>query len=253
MSTLKSMKKCRKILDLFVEHKALSLHEITNLVEMPKTTVYRLLCSLVELGFLRQRTDLRYELGYSFLSFAHLVQERLDLRKVALPYMYRLKEEVNEGVNLIVRDGDEGIYIEKVDTERLVRVYTRVGRRAPLYAGACPRILLTFMHEDDQEEYLQKTELQKYASGTITDPKQLREVLRQARKLGYTVSFSELEEYTAAVAAPIRDARGKVLAGLSISGLADRFSEKRLPFLIEKVTKTADRISQELGYLGGKR
>ncbi|EGL84159.1 transcriptional regulator, IclR family [Caldalkalibacillus thermarum TA2.A1] len=133
----KTVIKTMEMLKLFIDRERLTLQEMVELLQMPKTSVYRMAQSLVELGFL-QKTNDYYQLGLAFLSFGMLVAERLDLRRIALPIMKRLKEETKEAVNLVIRDGDEAIYNEKVDTSEPVRVYTKVGQRAPLYAGACP-------------------------------------------------------------------------------------------------------------------
>nr|WP_109429905.1 IclR family transcriptional regulator [Sulfoacidibacillus thermotolerans] len=203
--------------------------------------------SLTDMGLL-QKEDGKYRLGLTFLQFGLLVSERLDVRKVALPLMYSLRDEVGEAVNLIVRDRDEAIYVEKVDTEQPVRVYTQTGRRAPMYAGACPRILLAFLPFQEQEQYVGNVELKPLAKGTITDRAVLRSVLSESRIKGYSISHSELENDTSAVAAPIFDHRGMVIAGLSIAGPTTRFDEERVWTLVERVVFYAHECSTRLGY-----
>lgn len=130
-----------------------------------------------------------------------------------------------------------------------LRVYTAVGRRAPLYAGACPRILLSYFSEEEKRRYIEEVDLKQFADGTIVDKKQLLEVLQMAKKEGYTISYSELENHTAAIAAPIFASDGTVVAGISISGLAIEYSESNISYFIAKVKETAHRISKELGFL----
>ncbi|TKJ02703.1 IclR family transcriptional regulator, partial [Bacillus cereus] len=88
-----------------------------------------------------------------------------------------------------------------------------------------------------------------FADGTIVDKEQLLEVLQMAKKEGYTISYSELENHTAAIAAPIFASDGTVVAGISISGLAIEYSESNISYFIAKVKETAHRISKELGFL----
>ncbi len=163
-----------RVLDLFREHERLSLPEMAALSGLPKTTVFRMAGALEEMGFLSRDDRGTYRLGLRFLEFGQLVTERLDLRRVALPVMQALRDEVGDAVNLVVRDGREAIYIEKVEALAPVRVYTRIGRRAPLYAGACPRVLLAYLPEDEQERYLQEVALVPIGAGTITDRQRLR-------------------------------------------------------------------------------
>lgn len=249
MSANKTILKSLDVLQLFYNHKELSLQDMVALSGMPKTSLHRLLGSLEEMGFLQRNERGLYELGLIFLKFGHLVAERLDIRQIALPVMRRVRDELEEAVNLVVRDGNDAIYIEKVDTRQPVRVYTRIGRRAPLHGGACPRALLAFLPEHERNSYINQADLIKVVSGTITDRDQLHAMTEEARQNGYTISHSELEDYSSAVGAPIFDYSGHVTAGLSIAGLTTRFSPDRLPLLIEKVQEAAAEISEKLGWM----
>lgn len=245
----KTVVRSMDILNLFLAHSKLSFNEIVQFSGIPKTSVYRMVMSLEEMGLLDKDEDGKYSLGLLFLQFGHLVAERLDIRQVALPIMQKLHDEVGEAVNLIVQDGKEAIYIEKLDTKQPVRLYTAIGRRTPLYAGACSRVILAFMPHDEREKYLDETELKPIASGTITDKEKLRLLLKESQETGYTVSCSELENYTSAIAAPIFNHKGEVTAGISIAGLDVNYQEDRLPELAEKVKNAAYEISRKLGYI----
>jgi DNA-binding IclR family transcriptional regulator len=246
----KTVVKSMQILNIFINHEKLSLQEIVNISGLPKTSAHRMLQSLEEMGFLSKDKEGKYELGLIFLQFGHLVAERLDIRKIALPAMQRLKEEMGEAVNLVIRDGNEAIYIEKVDTAERVRVYTQIGRRAPLYGGACPRILLAHLPNKQQVEYLDNIKLIPYAANTITDKQVLQRVLMECREKGYSVSHSELENYSSAVGAPIFDHTGNIAAGISVVGPEARFQEENyLQRCIDMVIDAAKEISSKLGWI----
>ena len=244
----KTVVRSMDILNLFINHSELSFQEIITLSGMPKTSVYRMLATLEEMGFLEKGTDAKYRLGLLFLKFGHLVSSRLDIRKVAYPFMNELHYETKEAINLIIREGNETIYIEKIDTHQKVRLYTAIGRRSPLYAGACPRAILSFLPDEEIDAYLEMVELKPIAKGTITDKDKLYETIRQARVEGCTVSHSELENYTSAVAAPIYNNVGEVVAGLSIAGIEANYIGDQVDVLKEKVKKAAYEISRQLGY-----
>lgn len=246
----KTVVKSMEILNLFLTNSKLSFNEIVQLSGIPKTSVYRMLMSLEEMGLLDKDEGGKYALGLLFLQFGNLVADRLDIRQVALPIMHELHDEVGEAVNLIVQDGKDAIYIEKLDTKQPVRLYTAIGRRTPLYAGACSRVILAFLPHNEQEQYLENIELKPIASGTITEKEKLRLVLEETQKTGYTFSRSELENYTSAIAAPIFNTKGQVIAGISIAGLEVNYEHDRLPQLIEKVKDAAQKISRKLGYYG---
>lgn len=245
----KTVVKTLQILQLFESKEQLTLQDMVHLSGQPKTSVFRMVQSLVEIGFLAKKGEY-YELGLALMQFGQLVSERLDIRKIAYPYMQQLKNETNEAVNLVIQDGNEAIYIEKVETSEPIRVYTRIGRRAPLYAGACPRILLTFMEQEDQSKYFQTVSLTPFASNTIRTAEELVKVLEVDRKRGYSVSHSELTDGSSAVAVPIFDYKGDILAGLSIVGPESRFTDAYIESLRMHLMNAAKEIARDLGRRG---
>ncbi|MEW6661137.1 MAG: IclR family transcriptional regulator [Bacillota bacterium] len=244
-----SLEKAIELMLLFTpERSVLSLAEVARLSGMPKPTVYRLLSTLETSGFISRTIDRRYKLGLKLLELGNLVAEQLELRSIALPHMQRLRDILQMTVQLLVRDGIEAVYIEKVETTHPVRLYTRMGRRALLHAGACPRALLAFLPDKERESLIVKIPLKSYTQITISSPDELR--LRISREIsqGYTVSLGELVEGTAAVGMPIRNFTGQVVASLSVAGSLVQFPAERIPAIATEVKRTVDAISQELGY-----
>ncbi|MEG0450713.1 MAG: IclR family transcriptional regulator [Lysinibacillus sp.] len=244
----KTVVRSMDILNLFIDHTELSFQEVIEQSGIPKTTAFRMLKSLEEMELLEKGIDAKYRLGILFLKFGHLVSMRQDVRKIAYPIMNALHNDVKEAVNLIVRDGNEAMYIEKVDTKQKVRLYTAIGRKSPLYAGACSRAVLSFLPDDEIKEYLESIELEGFATGTITDKETLYEAIAQARKLGYTISHSELENHTSAIAAPIFDHKGEVIAAMSIAGLEANYQGADVEVFFYKLKKATTEISKQLGY-----
>ena len=236
------------ILNLFIDHAELTFQEIIDLSGIPKTSVYRMLMSIEEMGFIEKGADSKYRLGLLFLKYGDLVSKRLDIRQIAYPIMKDLHNDVKEAINLIMRQDDEAIYIEKIDTYQKVRLYTAVGRRSPLYAGACSRVILSHLSDEEIAKYLASTELKPFADGTITNKEHLIKTIHQAQEDGYTLSHSELENHTSAIAAPIFNHHGKVIAGISIAGIEANYQNARIPELAEKVITAAQEISNQLGY-----
>lgn len=236
------------ILNLFNDHTELSFQEVIELSGIPKTTAFRMLKSFEEMEFLEKGNDAKYRLGILFLKFGHLVSMRLDVRKIAFPIMNELHNDVKEAINLIVRDGNEAMYIEKVDTKQKVRLYTAIGRKSPLYAGACSRAILSFLPDTEIKEYLESINLESFAMGTITNMERLSETVVQARELGYTISHSELENHTSAIASPIFNHKGEVIAAMSIAGLATNYQGENVEIFVEKLKHATAEISKQLGY-----
>lgn len=253
----KTIEKGLRILDLFTEEQPyLRLVDLHKLTDMPKPTLLRLLGSFEELGYL-QRVAIKenglvsdsktYMLGLKFLEMAQRVESRFEIRTVAYPYMKELQEKFNEAVQLIVVNQDNGVYIEKVESTRPVRLYTRVGRQAPLYAGACTRTLLAFLDSQTQERIL-SGELTKFASGTLVNKEALQREIKLTLENGYSYSDSELEEGTASLAVPIFDRFGEVSYSISIASFSSTLMRDRVQDYLAELWKTAATISKQIGY-----
>lgn len=246
----KTVLRTMEILNLFIDHEELTFQEIIDLSGMPKTSVYRMVSSLESMGFLEKGSDLKYRLGLIFLKYGSLVSARLDIRRIAYPIMKELHDDVEEAVNLSIRqnDEDETIYIEKIDLKQKVRVYTAVGRRSPLYAGASSRAILAFLSDKMIKDYMERTEFKPLSKGTITDKEVFWRKIEETRANGYAVSHSELHDYTSEVAVPIFDYKGDVVASLSIVGMEANFHEENIKIFANKLLVAADRISSQLYY-----
>lgn len=248
-----SLDKALKLIDFFIkEEKPIGLSELSRMSGTPKATVYRILTTLEENGYLN-RVDSgddrgKYRLGFKFIEVGKIVSENMELRKIALPYMKELGQKTMENVQLIAPVGDEAIYIEKVESPHPVRLYTRVGRRVPFYGGACSRAILTFMRDEEIDNLLKAIELKKITPNTIIDKDKLLETIQQDRKNGYTISYGELEPDTVSIGAPIFNDHGEVIASVSIAGPEGRFQGERLKELISGIKDIATKISTVLGY-----
>lgn len=248
-----SLDKAFMLLSYFTaERSVIGLSELSRLSGIPKATVYRLISTLQEHGFISKVSimgrDNQYKLGLRFLEYGELVSENLEIRKIALPYMERLRDNINECVQLIIREKNEAIYIEKLECSQYIRLYTRTGRRAPLYGGACPRAILTFLSDDEIDKILKACSLTKITDNTIVDIEKLYKLIESDRRRGFTVSYGELEPETVAIGAPIFNYTGNVIASISIAGPCNRFTEKAIPHLADKLLKTTQEISKALGY-----
>lgn len=248
-----SVLKAFAILDLFVDRKELSLQEITKKTSMPKPTAYRLLSTLESCGAVYKLKDTphdsRYGLGLKLLELGHLVAERLEIREIALPFMERLAEELNEVVHLVIKHHNEATYIEKVDSNRVLSLQTKVGRSVPLYIGSGPKMLLAFMSDQERNMILSKANLVTLTNQPI-DKNLLLEELEQIRTNYYSLSIAEQDADTTGISFPIFNYENKIVACIAVSGLSNRFVGKRLEEMITKGKEAALAISNKLGYKG---
>ncbi|GIN91559.1 HTH-type transcriptional regulator KipR [Siminovitchia terrae] len=249
-----SVVKALTLLDLFSENDLeLTLNELAERSGMPKPTVYRLLSSLEYMGFLTKSKnsihDVRYQLGIKLLELGGLVADGLELRKSALPHMQLLQSEINETVHLVIRDGDEAVYIEKVESNQAVRLYTRVGRRSPLYLGSGPQLLLAYLPNSELEEIINKMNFHQVAENTIMNKEDLYEKIETIRGQGYSLSYGEQDTETFGISYPIYDHTDHVVAALNVSGPASRFQGSNRKLMKVKTKEAATKISNDLGYM----
>jgi IclR family transcriptional regulator, KDG regulon repressor len=253
MTLNQSVTKALGLLEFLAERKELSLGDIARMAAIPKPTAYRLLTALEDMKFVRKirysDLDIRYQLGLKLLELGTMVAEDMELRKVALSYMKALCTEVEEVIHLVIRDGTEAVYIEKVESRQPIRLHTRVGKRSPLYVGSGPKLLLAFMPDEERHAYIETQSLDEINPRTISNRDELSEEVRRIRQEGFATSDGEQDEDTIGISFPVRDHRGEVVAALGVSGLKYRFSGSRFLTMKEKTGHMAELISKELGFV----
>lgn len=229
----------------------ISLSQLTERVRLPLGTVHRLLSSLVARGYAAQDQVTRlYGPGPRLLEVAARASanRRFQLDRIARPVLQRLTEATEETSNLVILHNDEGVYSVQVCSPRMVRMFTEVGQRAPLYCTGSGKAILSGMPADQLEAYLERTPLQRFTPKTITDVERLRAELGMARAQGFALDDEERELGVCCVAAPIFDRFGRCIAALSISGPSVRMPIERARSFGPLVRQAADECSAQLGY-----
>lgn len=216
-------------------------------LKLTKSNVFRLLNTLVQRGYVRRYEDTgQYELTLKLWHLGSAVLSRMDLKKIASPYIQDLMRSTKESVHLSVFAEGDVIYIDKVESDQPVRAYSRIGDRPPAHCVATGKALLAYLPEEEQNKVLEGT-LEKYTPNTITSSRALRKELETIRRLGYSVNRGEWRESVCGVAAAIRDASGEVVAAVGISGPAERLKPDVFPRVAPRVISCANQISAELG------
>ncbi len=243
-----SLAKGLRLLDAFsLDRPALNLAELTATSRLPRATTHRLLSTLRDLGYLHYDPATRqFRLGYKLLERGYLVSEQIDLRPIARPHLERLRDETRETVSLQVVDGDEGVYVEKLEPLAGFRLWTRVGMRRPLHAGCSMKVLLAHLPPERVNQIVQRG-LPRLTPLTLTDADALRRDLAAIRAQGHSVTFGESHEGVHGVAAPVRDHTGRVVASISVLGPAARIPRDRISDLVARVMRSAAEISRDLG------
>jgi DNA-binding IclR family transcriptional regulator len=231
-----------------------SLAEIVAAVGLPKTTVFRVLSSLVEQGYCEwdQQTG-KYGLGFELLRLADIRRRQTNVHDVAAPLMREIRNAVNETVILSVRAGDSRVHIDFVEGLHAMRRMADLGVPAPLYAGAASKVLLAGMEDDEIEAYLDRTDLTAFQDSTITDRAVLWREVSAIRKRGFAESKGELFPGGGALAAPIKDFTGKTVAVLDILTPNHRYTAEHRERCIAILVEGTRRASERLGYRAEQR
>jgi DNA-binding IclR family transcriptional regulator len=233
-----------------VAEPVLGVSEIARRIGSSKSTVYRALVTLEDAGLVQQdAANGRYRLAAGVVALAGALLANLDVRDVARPYLQRLAERSRESVNMSVWNRVEAVNIEQVPGPALIKHMAPLGRRNPAHASATGKVLLAHAPPEDLEAVL-ALGLPRLTDRTITEPVRLLAELEEVRRRGYAVNNHELEPEMVAVAAPVRDYQGPVIAAVSISAPSYRIGPDQLASLAQMAVETASEISRRLGYAG---
>lgn len=248
---IESLARGLAILSAFSEERSqLSLTDISQRLSLNKTTTFRLLSTLESLGYLqRDPQTKRYQPGLEVLRLGFVVLNGLEIRQVAAPYLRELVNTVQETVNLAVLDTYEVVYIDRVGSKHMLSIHRPIGSRLPAYCTSTGKTLLAFLPADQLQAALAIITWVRHTSTTLVTPETLLENLTLVRQRGFADSNGELLPELRAVAAPIRQHDGQVIAAVNISAPSHRVSyEKLITELGPKVVETGRKISEALGY-----
>ncbi|MFZ5568267.1 MAG: IclR family transcriptional regulator [Pseudomonadota bacterium] len=224
---------------------AISLKEISEKTGLHPSTAHRILNDLASGRFVDRPQPGTYRLGMRLLELGNLVKARLNVRDAAIAPMRELHRQIQQPVNLSMRQGDEIVYIERAYSERSgMQVVRAIGGRAPLHLTSVGKL---FLADDDPQRvraYATRTGLAGHTKNSITQLPVLERELSKVRQYGVAHDDEELELGVHCMAAGIHDDQGKLVAGLSISAPTGRLDKDWLP----KLQAIASEISRMLGY-----
>jgi IclR family KDG regulon transcriptional repressor len=246
---LSSVAMAVKLLKTFSAGEAeLGVTTLAKRLGVAKSTVYRLASTLVAEGMLEQnRENEKYRLGIALFGLGALVRQRMNVSNEARPHIFALREATNETVRLAILDGGDIMFVYDLESTQAIRMRANLGDRKPAFCSSEGRAMLAFQDEKTIEAIL-GGELTPRTPKTETDPAQLRKALARVRKTGYSLEDEQCEAGMRSLAAPIRDAEGRVVAAVGIAGPRQRLSEDVLETFAPQVVETARIISSRLGY-----
>lgn len=227
------------------EHPRMTLSEVARRTDLSRAAARRFLLTLEHLGYVRSDgREFALTPQVMRLGFAYLMSQ--SFTDVVQPHLHDLSQALQESTSVAVLDGDDIVYVARQATRRIMAVAIRVGTRFPAYATSMGRVLLADFEEEAMDAYLARVPLQPITTSTLTDPARLRAELARVRQQGFAVVDQELELGLRSIAAPIRDAAGRVTAAVNVSTGVLTPHGQSVEQLLEPLLATAARIESDL-------
>lgn len=246
---VQSIQRAAAILRSFTEAEPeLGVSELSRRLGLHKSTVSRMIATLQDEGFIDQNQETgKYRLGVGLVSLAGVALGRLNARAAAQPHLADLVAISQETVNVTVLDGTECVNIERAASSQPIQYIGWIGRRSPLHCTASGKLILAHMTPEQRTAVLPNP-LKSYTDKTVADIQQLTGQLNQICQQKYAVVHEEYDAGISAIAAPLYNHLGSLLATVSISGPTYRLSDSKFAEFLPTLLATCQTISAELGF-----
>ena len=247
---VQSIERAIKIMNCFTDkNPELKLTEISDMLDLNKSTIHGIINTLKDGGLIDQNEEnQKYRLGLNLVNYASRVLKSIDIREVAHPVIKRLCDEVNETVHLGILDGTEIVYIDKVESNQSIRIFTTIGTRYHAYCTAIGKSILSDLTNEAVLRLLPDA-LPRYTEYTKTSKEEILEEIIGVRTKGYALDLEENVEGLKCIGAPIFNHEGRVKYSISVSGPVQRMTDEKFEMIIGKVKVAAQEISEKLGYI----
>lgn len=235
-------------LELLAESGSAGLMEVSNTLELNKTTAHRVLCSLIYMGYARQNeTTGKYEPTFKIVDIANRIMGKIDIVQIIRPCLRKLMEASGETVHFVERDGYDAVYIDKVESfSNGIQMVSRIGSRIPLYCSAVGKAIVAQMDERDVEDIWNGSEILSLTPHTITDYGRFREELEEIRMRGYALDNEENEAGVRCIACSLKSVVGNARYAFSISAPVNRMDDSRISELAEYVLRAEQEMEDRL-------
>ena len=245
---LASLHRGLEVLDCFAEREAWTLSDLATHLDQNKATVFRVLHTLEQFGYLaKDAATGRYALGLRLHALGASAVRHEQLRWQALPPLQDLAESTGETVHVGILHEGVVVTVQIVEGTHAVRMHSSVGKRSPAHASALGKVLMAYLPGAEVDAIVAQHGLTRFTANTITEAGALREALHRVRLDGYAQDREEIEIGLRCLSAPIADRGGRPTAAVAISAPASRMTPDRVDLLIPRVKSVAARISRMLG------
>jgi IclR family transcriptional regulator, KDG regulon repressor len=229
------------------EQRGLNLTEISQSVNLHKSTVYRLLSNLMSRGYIEKRDSI-YKLGLKFVELCSQYLNSLELKTEAEPILRKLSMLTTQTVFLATMREQEVVYIDKVENFNSIRKYSIIGQRRPLYCTSLGKAFLMGISNEEIKNYLREQEIISFTPNTIKDISSLVKNINLSRKRGWTFDDEEYEKNVQCLGAPIYDYRDNIIAAVSTVWNVNQAKDFDIEEIAGYVVSAAQDISKHMGY-----
>ena len=248
-----TMEKVLVILEYLVWHAGTDgagIAQISRDTRMEKAAVYRAVNTLMVNGYLVKR-NAAYTVSSKILALAGEYLERLDVRRVAHPYLKRMAEKTGELAFIAIMEQSEMVIIEKVEGSKDLRIFSHIGSRFPLHCAASGKLFLAFMDMESRSRILKEIKFHQYTQNTIKNRVALQKHLEEVRRRGTALNDYEQDQQKRAIAAPIFDSRAQIIAAICVAGVGSSLTDDKMRDIEVLLHEAGSAISQEMGYRMG--
>ena len=249
---VKSVVRSMSILELIAKSSdPLGVTEISKELDIHKSTVHRLLETMKYLGYISQNESTgKYSTGLKLFEIGSLAIDDLDLNKTVEPYLEDLMKETGETIHLAVLDSGEIVYTGKVESQKTIRMYSKIGKRVFAHSTSLGKVILAYSSQEKKKEIIRNKGLPKQTDNTIDEKEEFFQHLDTVKEQGYAIDDEENEVGIRCIAGPIFNHKGETIAAFSISGPATRMTTEKINEYTDLVCDYSQRISHALGYNG---
>jgi IclR family KDG regulon transcriptional repressor len=250
-SAVKSLVRGLEMLEVLAAHPdGLTLSELSRTLELPKSSTHALLHSLLDRDYLMTaRRDRAYRLGPRLFQLGNAYVHGIDLVGQGQEIVRAISRRCDETVHLATLQGRDVVYVAKAEGTRTIRMVSAIGKRVPAHGTGVGKMMLSALTDDEFAELYPPTQPpEQLTANTITNLLALKEELTRTRERGYALDEEESTVGLGCVAAPVYDAGGQIVAGISISVPLSRFPSERNEELLALVLEGAKTLSTRLGY-----
>lgn len=232
------------VLETLAEAGPTALADLSNHLELNKSTVHRLLSSLIYMGYVKQDMETgKYALSFKLLTLSNKLMSHMDILETVRPYLKKLSEETGETVHFVQLDGIDAVYIYKEESyQNSIRMVSKVGSRIPLYCSGVGKAMAADMEAAQIRELWANSDIQKLTPHTIIHYNQFSEKIKEVRKNGFALDDEENELGVRCIAVSIPDFKGRPKYAVSISAPVARMSDERIRQLASVILKTKEEI-----------